>query len=104
MIYFINYALVAFGLIFCGYLSLSDRFNTKSKMTMMIMFLWVMLWLSLLFAAYPYGFQPVPLTTLGRTLALIINILSFHHIITNRCKQHKRRHLNGGFFTTKKGQ
>ena len=87
MIHFINYALAFAGLFLCTYLAISSRHNTCDRLTMTMLSLWVALWVALLFAAYPNGFEPVPLTTTARAVALVINVLNFWHII-----KHRRKH------------
>lgn len=88
MIAFINTLVAAAGLVACTSFLLSDRFNTKSKETIIQLALWIMTWLFLIAASLPSsGFEPSISTTTARTIVLILNIWHFKELITSRCRK-----------------
>lgn len=88
MIAFINTLLAAIGLVACTFFLLSDRFDTKSKETIIQLALWITIWLFLIAASLPSsGFAPTVSTTIARVIVLILNMWQFKLLITNRCRK-----------------
>ena len=84
----INSLMAAIGLFACTYFLLSDRYNTKSKETIIQLSLWITIWIFLVSASLPTSdFEPTVSTTIARLIVLILNMWQFKSLIRTRCRK-----------------
>ncbi len=75
MINTINYSLPIFGLLMCVYVMFARKINTRAAVCAAKLNLWVLMWLTLLWADWGSGFLFSATTVFARAVALTINVL-----------------------------